>query len=99
MSRKQFLSTGAPASTRVWDAMRAAGEAVPMMATLSQQADAAFQELFGRECSALDGDRDGNRSVLRLGTMAQPHGGVICPPQALLEMDEGGAPGSLTTPS
>lgn len=97
MSRsKQFLSDNAASvHPAVWSAMRAADEAdAPYDGdTLSQRMDAAFSQLFGRECSALWVATGTAANCLALGTMVQPHGGVVCHREAHIEMDEGGAPG------
>lgn len=97
MSRsKQFLSDNAASvHPAVWDAMRAADEAdAPYDGdALSRRMDAAFSELFGRECAALWTATGTAANCLALGTMVQPHGGVICHREAHIEMDEGGAPG------
>ena len=75
--------------------MRAADEAdAPYDGdALSQRMDAAFSDLFGRECSALWTATGTAANCLALGTMVQPHGGVVCHREAHIEMDEGGAPG------
>ncbi len=97
MSRsKQFLSDNvASVHPAVWDAMRAADEAdAPYDGdVLSQRMDAAFSELFGRDCAALWVATGTAANCLALGTMVQPHGGVVCHREAHIEMDEGGAPG------
>ncbi len=97
MSRsKQFLSDNAArVHPAVWDAMRAADEAdAPYDGdALSQRMDAAFSDLFGRECVALWVATGTAANCLALGTMVQPHGGVVCHREAHIEMDEGGAPG------
>lgn len=79
----------------VWNAMRAAdapdapydGDAV------SQQLDARFGALFGRECTVLWVATGTAANCLALASMVPPHGGVICHREAHIEMDEGGAPG------
>jgi threonine aldolase len=92
----QFLSDNAAAvHPRVWKAMRAAdapqspydGDA------LSQRLDAAFAELFGRECAALWVATGTAANCLALATMVPPHGGLVCHREAHIEADEGGAPG------
>lgn len=97
MSRsKQFLSDNAASvHPAVWDAMRAADEAdAPYDGdALSQRMDAAFSELFRRDCAALWVATGTAANCLALGTMVQPHGGVVCHREAHIEMDEGGAPG------
>ena len=91
-----FLSdNAATVHPAVWDAMRAAdtpdapydGDAV------SQRLDEAFAAVFGRECRVLWVATGTAANCLALGSMVQPHGGVICHREAHLEMDEGGAPG------
>jgi len=92
----QFLSDNAAAvHPLVWEAMRAAdspdspydGDA------LSQELDARFSALFGRDCAALWVATGTAANCLALATMVQPHGGVVCHEEAHIEMDEGGAPG------
>ena len=93
---KPFLSDNAAAvHPKLWEAMRAAdhpdnpydGDA------LSQQLDARFSALFGRECSALWVATGTAANCLALATMCAPHGGVVCHEEAHIEVDEGGAPG------
>ena len=97
MSRnKQFLSDNAASvHPAVWDALRAADEAASPYDgdLLSQRMDGAFSDLFGRECAALWVATGTAANCLALGTMVQPHGGVVCHREAHIEMDEGGAPG------
>jgi threonine aldolase len=97
MSRsKQFLSDNAAAvHPRVWDAMRAADEAdAPYDGdALSQQLDARFAELFGRECAVLWTATGTSANCLALAALCPPHGGVVCHREAHIEMDEAGAPG------
>lgn len=91
-----FLSDNAASvHPALWRAMQAAdapdspydGDA------LSQRLDAAFGEVFGRECTVLWGATGTAVNCLALAAMVQPHGGVICHREAHIEMDEGGAPG------
>jgi threonine aldolase len=93
---KPFLSDNAAAvHPRLWEAMRAAdapdnpydGD------VLSQELDARFTALFGRECAALWVATGTAANCLALGTMCSPHGGVVCNREAHIEVDEGGAPG------
>lgn len=93
---KPFLSDNAAAvHPRLWDAMRAAdhpdnpydGDA------LSQELDARFSALFGRECAALWAASGTAANCLALATLCAPHGGVVCHREAHIEVDEGGAPG------
>ncbi len=97
---KPFLSDNAASvHPAVWDAMRAADDAdAPYEGpydgdALSQQMDAAFSQLFGRDCCALWAATGTAANCLALAAMVQPHGGVICHREAHIEMDEGGAPG------
>lgn len=96
MSVMQFLSDNAASvHPKLWDAMRAAdmpdspydGDAV------SIQLDAAFGDLFGRECRVMWVATGTAANCLALSSMVQPHGGVVCHREAHIEMDEGGAPG------
>jgi len=91
-----FLSdNAAPVHPRLWEAMRSAdqpdnpydGDA------LSQELDARFTALFGRECAALWVATGTAANCLALATMCAPHGGVVCHREAHIEVDEGGAPG------
>ncbi len=92
----QFLSDNAASvHPAVWEAMRAADQPqAPYDGDgLSQRMDAAFSELFGRDCAALWVATGTAANCLALSTMVQPHGGVVCHREAHIEMDEGGAPG------
>ncbi len=95
-----FLSDNtAPVHPRLWEAMRRAdtpdnpydgpydGDA------LSQELDARFTALFGRECAALWAATGTAANCLALATLCAPHGGVVCHREAHIEVDEGGAPG------
>ncbi len=93
---KPFLSdNAAPVHPKLWEAMRSAdapdnpydGDA------LSQELDARFTALFGRECAALWVATGTAANCLALATMCAPHGGVVCHREAHIEVDEGGAPG------
>ena len=93
---KPFLSdNAAKVHPQVWEAMRAADEADSPYDgdALSAELDARFSELFGRECAALWVATGTAANCLALGTMVQPHGGVVCHEEAHVEVDEGGAPG------
>jgi threonine aldolase len=95
----QFLSDNAASvHPAIWAAMQAAdapdspydGDA------LSQRLDAAFAELFGRECAVLWVATGTAANCLALAAMVPPHGGVICHHEAHIETDECGAPGFYT---
>jgi threonine aldolase len=93
---KPFLSDNAAAvHPRLWDAMRAADQPDNPYDgdRLSAELDARFTALFGRECAALWVATGTAANCLALGTMVQPHGGVVCHREAHIEVDEGGAPG------
>ena len=60
---------------------------------LSAIMDERFSTLFGRECAALWVATGTAANCLALGTLVQPHGGVVCHREAHVEVDEGGAPG------
>lgn len=92
----QFLSDNAASvHPALWRAMQAAdapdspydGDA------LSQRLDAAFGEVFGRDCAVLWAATGTSANCLALAAMVQPHGGVVCHREAHIEVDEGGAPG------
>ena len=93
---KPFLSdNAAPVHPKVWEAMQAADSADNPYDgdSLSAELDARFTALFGRECVGLWVATGTAANCLALGTMVQPHGGVVCHEEAHIEVDEGGAPG------
>ncbi|MEP3052243.1 MAG: beta-eliminating lyase-related protein [Erythrobacter sp.] len=93
---KPFLSdNAAPVHPQVWDAMRAADHAdAPYDGdALSAQLDERFSDLFGRPCAAEWVATGTAANCLALGTMVQPHGGVVCHRESHIEVDEGGAAG------
>ncbi len=95
-TRMPFLSdNAAPVHPKVWEAMRAADHADNPYDgdALSAELDARFSALFGRDCAALWTATGTSANCLALGTMVQPHGGVVCHEEAHIEVDEGGAPG------
>ncbi|HAU21431.1 MAG TPA: low specificity L-threonine aldolase [Erythrobacter sp.] len=79
----------------IWEAMRAADNPDMPYDGDRQSAilDERFSELFGRECAALWVATGTAANCLALGTLVQPHGGVVCHREAHVEVDEGGAPG------
>ena len=93
---KPFLSDNAAAvHPKLWAAMRSADQPDNPYDgdRLSAQLDARFTALFGRECAALWVATGTAANCLALGTLVQPHGGVVCHREAHIEVDEGGAPG------
>jgi threonine aldolase len=91
-----FLSdNAAPVHPAVWEAMRGADVADNPYDgdALSQELDARFTALFGRECAGLWVATGTSANCLALATMCAPHGGVVCHAEAHIEVDEGGAPG------
>ncbi len=95
-THKPFLSdNAAPVHPKVWEAMRAADSADNPYDgdALSAELEARFSNLFGRECAGLWVATGTAANCLALGTMVQPHGGVVCHEEAHIEVDEGGAPG------
>ena len=93
---KPFLSDNAAAvHPKLWGAMRAADEPDSPYDgdRLSAELDARFSALFGRECAGLWVATGTAANCLALGTLVQPHGGVVCHREAHIEVDEGGAPG------
>ncbi|WP_017664869.1 threonine aldolase family protein [Porphyrobacter sp. AAP82] len=93
---KPFLSDNAAAvHPKLWEAMRAADQPDHPYDgdRLSAELDARFTALFGRECAALWVATGTAANCLALGTLVQPHGGVVCHREAHIEVDEGGAPG------
>ena len=92
----RFLSDNAASvHPKVWEAMRAAdGVDSPYdNDSFSQQLDARFSELFGREVTVLWVATGTAANCLALSPMAPPHGGVVCHREAHIEADEAGAPG------
>lgn len=92
----QFLSDNAASvHPAVWRAMQAADAPDSPYDTdaWSRELDAAFQALFGRECTALWVATGTAANCLALAAMVPPHGGVVCHREAHIEVDEGGAPG------
>ena len=92
----KFLSdNAAPVHPQVWKAMQAADEADNPYDgdALSQELNERFSDLFGRDCTAMWVATGTAANCLALGTMCQPHGGVVCHKEAHIEADEGGAPG------
>lgn len=92
----QFLSDNAArVHPEVWNAMRAADapDAPYDGDALSQQLDAVFSDMFGRECAVVWAATGTAANCLALATMVQPHGGVICHRESHIESDECGAPG------
>ena len=91
-----FLSdNAAPVHPKIWAAMQAADSADNPYDgdALSAQLEERFTDLFGRECVGLWVATGTAANCLALGTMVQPHGGVVCHEEAHIEVDEGGAPG------
>jgi threonine aldolase len=92
----QFLSDNAASvHPKVWAAMQAADAADAGYDgdALSRRLDAAFSDLFGRECAALWVATGTASNCLALATMVEPHGGIVCHREAHIETDECGAPG------
>ena len=76
------ISAAAPASGPGYD-----GDAI------SQQLDAAFGALFGRECVVLPVSTGTAANALALAAMVPPYGAVVCHEEAHIQVDECGAPG------
>ncbi|MFD2580699.1 beta-eliminating lyase-related protein [Novosphingobium colocasiae] len=77
-----------PAFTpRVWAALQAAdGPDVPYDGDqLSARLDAAFSDLFGRDCAAVWVATGTAANCLALTTMVAPHGAVVCHQDAHIE--------------
>ena len=94
-----FMSDNAASvHPKVWAAMQAADapDAPYDNATLSRRLDAAFAELFGRECAVLWVATGTAANCLALAALVPPHGGVICHREAHIETDECGAPAFYT---
>ncbi len=95
----QFLSDNAAAvHPAIWRAMQAADapDAPYDNDALSLALDAAFAELFGRDCAVLWVATGTAANCLALATLVPPHGGVVCHREAHIETDECGAPGFYT---
>lgn len=96
MTHAQFLSDNAAAvHPAVWAAMQAADapDAPYDGDALSQQLDARFSALFGRDVAVLWAATGTAANCLALASMVPPHGAVVCHEEAHIEVDEGGAPG------
>ncbi|PEQ12403.1 low specificity L-threonine aldolase [Novosphingobium sp. PC22D] len=92
----KFMSDNAAAvHPDVWSAMLAADSADSPYDNdaLSRELDAAFTQLFGRECAALWVATGTAANCLALAAMCAPHGAVVCHREAHIEVDEAGAPG------
>jgi threonine aldolase len=63
---------------------------------LSQRLDAAFSEVFGHKVAVLWAATGTAANCLALGSLVQPHQGIICHREAHIEVDECGAPGFYT---
>ena len=63
---------------------------------LSQRLDAEFSEVFEHEVAVLWAATGTAANCLALGSLVQPHQGVICHREAHIEVDECGAPGFYT---
>lgn len=82
---------------RVWAAMQAADpDAAYDGDRWSRRMDAAFSELFGRECAALWVATGTAANCLGLAVLVPPYGGIVCHPDAHIETSEGGAAGFFT---
>ncbi|MBK6802795.1 beta-eliminating lyase-related protein [Novosphingobium sp.] len=95
----QFLSDNAAAvHPAIWRAMQAADapDAPYDNDALSAGLDAAFADLFGRDCAVLWVATGTAANCLALATLVPPHGGVVCHREAHIETDECGAPGFYT---
>jgi len=91
-----FMSDNAAAvHPAVWRAMQAAdaADAPYDNDALSRSLDAAFTDLFGRECAVLWVATGTAANCLALAALVPPHGGVVCHREAHIEADEAGAPG------
>ena len=62
----------------------------------SQRLDAAFSDVFQHEVAVLWVATGTAANCLALGSLVQPHQGVICHKEAHIEVDECGAPGFYT---
>lgn len=62
----------------------------------SQRLDAAFSKVFGHDVAVLWVATGTAANCLALGSLVQPHQGVICHKEAHIEVDECGAPGFYT---
>jgi threonine aldolase len=63
---------------------------------LSQRLDAAFSDIFGHDVAVLWVATGTAANCLALGSLVQPHQGIICHRDAHIEVDECGAPGFYT---
>lgn len=62
----------------------------------SQKLDAAFSDVFDQEVAVLWVATGTAANCLALGSLVQPHQGIICHREAHIEVDECGAPGFYT---
>lgn len=95
----QFLSdNAAPVHPAVWQAMHAADPPdVPYDGdALTGRLDAAFSDLFGRDCEVLWVSTGTAANCIALATMVPPHGAAVCHREAHIQTSEGGAPGFFT---
>ncbi len=92
---RYFSDNAAPVHPKVWEAMRDADSLDTAYDgdRWSARLDAAFTELFGRECRAMAVTTGTAANALACAAMAQGHQGIICHEEAHIEMDEAGAPG------
>lgn len=96
MTHALFLSDNAAAvHPALWAAMQAADapDAPYDGDALSQQLDARFSALFGRDVAVLWAATGTAANCLALASIVPPHGAVVCHEEAHIEVDEGGAPG------
>ncbi|MGE3693195.1 MAG: low specificity L-threonine aldolase [Novosphingobium sp.] len=95
----QFMSDNAArVHPRVWAAMQAADapDAPYDGDALSARLDAAFSDLFGRECAAIWVASGTAANSLALALLVPPHGSAVCHRLAHIETSECGAPGFYT---
>src|SRR4028118_1501769 len=62
----------------------------------SKRLDAAFSNLFERECTALWVTTGTAANCLALAAMVPPYGGILCHREAHIQVDEAGAPEFFT---
>lgn len=92
---RYFSDNAAPVHPKIWQAMLAADSIDTAYDgdRWSARLDAAFSDLFGRECRAMAVTTGTAANALACAAMAQGHQGILCHEEAHIEMDEAGAPG------
>ncbi len=93
-----FSDNAAPVHPKVMEAIIAANQVDTAYDgdVLSQKLDIAFSDVFEHEVAVLWVATGTAANCLALGSLVQPHQGIICHREAHIEVDECGAPGFYT---